>query len=100
MRWLERFQSANRSRVGSADWTGKAWLAAALSTGLKVDANDAHLSPTPFTLQAGFVKAESLQTLLPNYQDSYQETTMTPGYGEGLFVVIKAQRPDIADRPG
>jgi hypothetical protein len=51
-------------------------------------------------VQAGFVKAESLQTLLPNYQDSYQETTMKPGYGEGLFVVIKAQRPDIADRPG
>jgi hypothetical protein len=38
--------------------------------------------------------------LLPNYQDSYQETTMKPGYGEGVFVVIKAQRPDIADRPG
>jgi hypothetical protein len=45
----QSLQRANRSGVGSTDWTGKALQATALSTGLKVDANDAHLSPTLLT---------------------------------------------------
>jgi hypothetical protein len=47
---------------------------------IEADLGDAiateHWDKWPGLVQAGFVKAESLQTRLPNYQDSYLETTM------------------------